>query len=58
MLPSLILLSWYFHTISSASGTVIAAQLIWTFSPNTPDCAGEDEIFGGPEKHYYEIKIH
>ena len=48
-LPSLILLSWYIHIISSGSGTVIAAQLMWTFSPTIPDCVGDEVIFGGPK---------
>ena len=48
--PSEILLSWYIHTISSffGCGIVIAAQLICTFSPTTPDCLEEDTICGGP----------
>ena len=49
--PSEILFSWYIHIISPSSGwgTDIAAQLIWTFSPTTPDCFEDDIILGGPD---------
>ena len=49
--------SWYFHEISSGCGTVTAAQLMWTFWPTTPDCAGEEDIFGGPEMLFILSKI-